>query len=115
MGFKNVMGVVTGGRRTMTDREAKIHANLRSLIWERMREWLATASIPEKHPRLATDLTTPGFTYHKRTHLQVIESKEDIRARGAASPDFADALALTFGELVSNNYGGGGSYEPDVT
>ena len=48
---------------------------------------------------LAIDLTTPGYdTAHgKRFHGSIIlESKDDLRARGAASPDDGDALAMTF-------------------
>lgn len=115
LGHRNIIGVMTGGTRTMTEREKLVHANLRSLIWERTRSWLETGDIPEDCKQLASDLSTPGFTFHKRTQRQVIESKEDIKARGFPSPDFADALTLTFAEIIANNPGGGGgSYEPEV-
>lgn len=115
LGHKNIIGVMTGSRSTMPDREAKIHANLRSLIWERMREWLKSGDIPAKATQLASDLVTPGFHHERKTQRQLIESKEDIKGRGLPSPDYADALALTFAEVVANNPGGGGgSHEPDV-
>jgi phage terminase large subunit len=41
------------------------------------------------------DLTAPTITYDSAGRLK-IESKEAMRKRGMASPDYADALALTF-------------------
>jgi hypothetical protein len=49
-------------------------------------------------------LTTPGYdTAHgKRFHGSIIlESKDDLRARGEASPDDGDTLAMTFAVKVA--------------
>ena len=114
MGYDMVIGVQSGSKDGMDDRDKKIHANLRSLMWDRMREWLLVADIPD-NPALETDLTTPHYTHQKRTNLQLIESKDDMRARGKPSPDMADALALTFAELTPQRKVGRGSAEPDAT
>jgi hypothetical protein len=49
-------------------------------------------------------LTTPGYaTAHgKRFHGSLIlESKDDLGARGSASPDDADTLSMTFAVKVA--------------
>jgi hypothetical protein len=69
-----------------------------------MRDWLlAGAEIPND-AELATDLTTPGYSTAsgKRFHGSIIlESKDDLRARGEASPDDGDTLAMTFAVKVA--------------
>ncbi len=45
-------------------------------------------------PELETDLTAPEYGYDKRMRIQV-ESKDEMKRRGLASPDSADALCLT--------------------
>jgi len=78
--------------------------NKRAECWGLMRDWLkAGGEIPDD-PELAVDLTTPGYdTAHgKRFHGSIIlESKDDLRARGEASPDDGDALSMTFAVKVA--------------
>jgi hypothetical protein len=59
-----------------------------------MKEWLQTGCIP-KDNELEIDLTGPEFHYTKLEEF-ILESKEDMKERGLDSPDFGDALALTF-------------------
>ena len=70
--------------------------NKRAEMWSIMREWLETADIPEDDTALFDDLT--GLTYsHSRTNNKLqLESKEDAKKRGIASPDRADALSMCF-------------------
>ena len=68
--------------------------NKRAELWGTMREWLKTASIP-KDRQLKTDLTGPK-TKPDSSGTVYLESKKDMKARGLASPDAADALACTF-------------------
>jgi hypothetical protein len=70
------------------------YANKRAEIWGMMKEWLAIGAIPDD-PQLAAELTTPQYGFSSRDEIQ-LESKADMRRRGAGSPDIADALALTF-------------------
>ena len=78
------------------DRQYK---NKRAEIWGLMRHWIADEGgwIDERKyaDRLRDHLTGPEYQYDTRGRLQ-LERKEDMKKRGLASPDFADALALTF-------------------
>jgi hypothetical protein len=74
--------------------DSKKYANKRMEMWDAMREWLATGSI-DKDLELEADLSGPEFFYDKHDRL-VLESKEDMKERGLASPDNGDALAMTF-------------------
>lgn len=73
--------------------ETQYH-NLRAEMWCRMKDWLATAHLPDDH-ELRDDLTGVEYGFQREMRLQ-LEKKEDMKARGLASPDAADALALTF-------------------
>lgn len=94
MGHRNVVDVQFGGESP--DRQM---ANMRGYMWKRLRDWLPMGCIPGSPDpigiRLETDLTAPGY-YHDSRDRVVLESKEDIKERGLSSPDFGDALALTF-------------------
>ena len=74
-------------------------ANKRAEIWAAMRTFLRTGCIPENiaglENTLVDELTAPTYTYAREDFLQ-LESKRDMRRRGIASPDAADALACTF-------------------
>lgn len=69
-------------------------ANRRAEIWGALREWLAGGAIP-KDEILATDLTSVEYGYNAADAI-LLEKKESMKARGLASPDSADALAITF-------------------
>ena len=68
--------------------------NKRAELWGTMREWLKTAAI-SKDRQLKADLTGPK-TKPDSSGTVYLESKKDMKARGLASPDAADALACTF-------------------
>jgi len=113
LGYDMVVGVQSGSKEGMDEREKKIYANLRCLMWARMRDWIAIADIADD-PELETDLCGPTYTYQKKTQLELVESKDDMRARGLSSPDSADALMLTFAEKVPVRQSGSKSTEPDA-
>jgi len=75
------------------------YLNKRAEIWGAMKAWLKTGCIPEEVPGLENtlldELSAPTYTYSREDYLQ-LESKRDMRRRGVASPDAADALACTF-------------------
>ncbi len=52
---------------------------------------------------LQADACGPGYRYDSLTRL-VLERKEDMRRRGAKSPDEWDAVALTFAKPVAASY-----------
>jgi hypothetical protein len=68
--------------------------NKRAEMWGAMREWLKTASVPNER-MLKSDLIGPMTKPDSKGAL-FLESKKDMKARGLASPDAADAIAVTF-------------------
>lgn len=81
-------------------RDPDNYANIRAQMWFEMAEWLKTASIPDDQ-RLRDDLIGPEYGYTAGGDKRQLESKEDMKERGLASPDYADALALTFAMPVN--------------
>jgi hypothetical protein len=73
----------------------KGYANLRAQMWGRMRDAMkAGIAIPDDDDLIA-DLTGVEYGYNIRTEIQ-LERKEDMKKRGLASPDMADAMAITY-------------------
>ena len=72
-----------------------LYYNLRAFMWGEMREWMKGASLINDHD-LRSELTAPR--YHYRGGSTLLESKDDMRARGVKSPNKADSLALTFAD-----------------
>lgn len=88
-GFK-VRGVNFGSKAS----SQKMWGNKRAEMWGAMKDWLKTASIP-KDKTLKSDLIGPRRKPDS-TGLIFLEGKKEMRSRGLASPDTADALAVTF-------------------
>jgi hypothetical protein len=72
--------------------------NKRAEIWTRMRSWLRGGAIPDIE-QLRDDLIGPNYMFDDEQRLR-LERKQDMKKRGLASPDYADALACTFAEPV---------------
>jgi hypothetical protein len=74
--------------------------NKRVEMWKNMRDWLKTGgAIDPKDDVLYQDLIGPELVPRLDGKLQ-LESKDDMKARHLASPNRADALALTFARPV---------------
>ena len=71
-----------------------MYMNKRAELWGAMRDWLKSAALPPDR-RLKADLTGVQQKLTSSGAIQ-LESKKDMRARGLASPDAADATAVTF-------------------
>ncbi len=71
---------------------------MRDHMWAKMKDWLLTGAIDDSS-RLETDLTAPGLREDLKQRIW-LESKKEMKARDVASPDDADALALTFAQPV---------------
>ena len=94
LGFDNVHEVSFGGP------SPDYHdANWRAYMWRQMKDWLAKGGIPDEE-QLALQICLPGYHINRSNKL-VLESKSDLAQRGEASPDDADALALTFAQHVA--------------
>ena len=74
--------------------------NKRAELWGAMRDWLKTASIPTDR-QLKADLTAPAMKINSSGAIQ-LEGKKEMKSRGLASPDSADALAVTFAYPVAH-------------
>ena len=77
-----------------------MYQNKRSEMWGDMREWLKTAALPQDRT-LKADLCGPHQKFNSAGAI-LLESKKDMKARGLASPDAADALAVTFAYPVAS-------------
>ena len=77
-----------------------MYGNKRAEIWGAMREWLKSASIPSDR-FLKSDLISPMMKPDSKGTI-FLESKKDMKARGLASPDAADAIAVTFAFPVAH-------------
>lgn len=94
-----VRGVNFGSR---ADNE-KAWGNKRAEMWGTMAEWVRTASLPDDR-ELYTDLTGVRIK-PESTGAMYLEGKRSMKARGLASPDSGDALAVTFAySIASRNY-----------
>lgn len=91
-----VIGIQFGAKpdRAEFGEERALYANKRAEMWGFMKEWLKGGAIPDD-AQLREELTGPEYGYNALNAIQ-LERKQDMRSRGLASPDAADALALTF-------------------
>ena len=76
--------------------------NKRAEMYGRMKQWFSDAvgvDIPDEDA-LHRELSAPGYRHDAHSRL-LIEPKEKIKKRLKFSPDKADALALTFAEIIA--------------
>jgi hypothetical protein len=77
-------------------RDKTRYINRRAELWDKMKDWLKFGAISPADQQLVDDLKGPDYSLEGRNSAIQIESKEKMKQRGLASPDRADALALTF-------------------
>lgn len=75
-------------------------ANKRTELWARMRDWLGGGCV-DRLDDLKDDLVSPQYKFQEKTDQIRLETKEELKARGMASPDHGDALAVTFFQKVA--------------
>ena len=95
LGFKRLIGVQFGSSAT----DNVSYFNKRSEMWGLMREWMRSGGRVLEDDELKTDLTSIEYGFSAKDQIQ-LEKKKDMKRRGLASPDCADALAITFAEPV---------------
>lgn len=71
------------------------YANKRAEMWGGLRQWLSRGGGIPATRELRDDLTGVQYGFDRDGRIQ-LERKEDMKKRGLASPDYGDALALTF-------------------
>ena len=92
----SVVEVPFGGRAM----QPTLYANRRCEMWMAVAEWIRSGGAIPRHSTLQQELATPTYSFDAQGR-RVLESKDEIRARlQGASPDIADALALTFASAV---------------
>lgn len=105
MQMPNVIEVQFGAKADRALQSASGHitfSNKRAEMWGYMRDWLKGGMVPFD-PELQSDLIGVEFGYVMKEGKDAIqlEKKQDMKKRGLASPDIADALALTFAYPVA--------------
>jgi len=78
----------------------KLYCNMSAEMWAKMRQWLFAGGCIKNHPELESELTGRLYDHNERNQL-VLERKKDMKSRGMASPDWGDALSLTFARPVA--------------
>ena len=88
------------------------YMNLRAELWAKAKAWLEArdCKLP-RDERLVNELSSPRYSFMSNGKLK-LESKDDMKRRGLASPDVADAFVLTFASEAAT---GGGVYAPTWT
>lgn len=84
------------------DLEGPRFLNRRTEIWWLMAQWIRTTGCIPDDAELISELAGPTYKFTADGKLQ-LESKADMKKRGLASPDKADALALTFAEASNDD------------
>jgi hypothetical protein len=79
-------------------KDERRYANKRAEMWDDAKDWLGTGCIDED-VEFRDDLIGPEYMLDKNGRI-ILEKKEDMKARGLASPDDADAFVLTFAQPV---------------
>lgn len=70
------------------------YKNMRAYMWLEMAKWIREGGALPRIPELVAELTTPTYTFANGQF--VLEEKDQIKKRLKRSPNYADALALTF-------------------
>ena len=86
----------------------KHYLNLRAELWYKAKSWLEARDVRlPRDERLKMELVTVRYNYTSTGRVK-IESKADLKKRGVASPDAADAFMLTFASEAGTAIGGRG-------
>lgn len=78
------------------------YLNKRAQMWGDMKQWLKDGGALPDDEQTCAEITWPEGVPRLDGKI-VLESKEDMRARGLGSPNRADALALTFAYPVKKH------------
>ena len=73
----------------------KGYLNKRADMWRQMKQWLADGGCYGDEQQMYDDLIGPEYEVRLDGKIK-LESKQDMKKRGVPSPNYADALCLTF-------------------
>jgi len=97
LGFNNVIGIDFGSSAS----NKKVYFNKRTEVWHKMAKWIRYEGQIIDDKELINDLIAPTYSYSGDSSQIILEKKESMKKRGIASPDSADALALTFAHDIA--------------
>lgn len=89
--------------------DKKKYVNKSSEMWWRMREWIMNGGSVPDDPQLERELTTREYSHNDKDQL-VLQRKKDMKE----SPDWADAIALTFAQAVPSREVPRGMLDSDI-
>jgi hypothetical protein len=93
--FEISFGQTEKGMTARFNNEQRVKvANKRAQMWQNMKAWLERGILPNEQ-EIQDDLVGAEYAYDADNAI-LLEKKEHMKKRGLASPDNADALALTF-------------------
>ncbi|MGH9404416.1 MAG: terminase [Terriglobia bacterium] len=81
-----------GGERAQ---DTAMYSNRRAEVWGKLRAQLQSGMQVPDNPEVEQELSNVQYGMNQRGQIQ-LEKKQDMKARGLASPDRGDALAMTF-------------------
>lgn len=93
-----VIEVQAGGSAADKDK----YKNKRVEMWALLKEWLETGCLPNDKD-IAMDMKSVEYSWHPVTNQLQLDSKEEMRKKGIASPDMAEALIQTFARPVARS------------
>lgn len=96
----DIAGRVFGVNVAGTPRDPETFINIRIESWSNVEQWLRDAVL-EKHEGFY-ELAQPKYKITSAGKMQ-LESKEDMKKRGVASPNVGDALALTLSKATEGD------------
>ena len=88
---------VNNGATAVDDKQ---FMNVRAETWSKGRDWIKAGGCLPDDDQLVADLCAPEYHFDSKQRI-AIERKEDMKRRGLASPDAADALMLTFARSIA--------------
>jgi hypothetical protein len=90
------------GQSAPSQPEGVLVANMRAYMYVMLQQWLRSGGVIELSETLKEQLISIEYGFTKQQAIQLM-SKEDMRRLKRPSPDWADALALTFALPVSKS------------
>jgi len=82
-----------------TPNDVNKYFNRRAECWGLTLDWLKAGAQIDDDPELETDLCGPEYFFSPKSQIQ-LERKQDLKARGLASPDLGDCLAMSHSVTV---------------
>lgn len=119
LGVQHVFPVEFGGRSdkaslSQSGAQGEQYANKRAEIYGSLRAALTEGLAIPDSAALQDELVGIEYSYNVRDEIQ-LESKKAMKLRGLASPDHADALALTFAYAVHSMSTARAAGRPNMT